>query len=313
MVMAEDEIALAVGAFQADAPRWQEMARALRTRLDAQFERRAVLIQVRVKSAESLRAKLKKQRQFSMVDGRLEPLPVDLVGARIVVERPSDLEVVIAGLKQLREEPPVRDERRGKVDGYEATHLELLVDEALLGIPCEPTWVEVQVAAFTSHLCNSIIHELSYKKARGSPSPAEQSLIRVLRAQVKAMDQTILELWAQVDRRTKRSDRLIGSADDLRERVQAWMGTEEPLTGDFDLLFALLKGVADVSFTHAGLDQWLHGVSVPKKREYKHDVARAVWDVLQASFPAEAVEPWLRAYDSESPLKAYILNRGRAS
>jgi predicted signal transduction protein with EAL and GGDEF domain len=46
MVMAEDEIALAVGAFQADAPRWQEMARALRTRLDAQFERRAVLIQV---------------------------------------------------------------------------------------------------------------------------------------------------------------------------------------------------------------------------------------------------------------------------
>lgn len=36
-------------------------------------------------------------------------------------------------------------------------------------------------------------------------------------------------------------------------------------------------------------------------------------DVLQASFPAEAVEPWLRAYDSESPLKAYILNRGRAS
>jgi hypothetical protein len=94
------------------------MARALRRRLDAQFERRAVLVPVLVKSAEFHGAKVKRQHwQFGMAGDRLGPVPGTWSGPACG-RAPLRSRDVVAGLKQSR-----RTEARAlKLPGARAFH-----------------------------------------------------------------------------------------------------------------------------------------------------------------------------------------------
>ena len=122
--------------------------------------------QARVKSAESMRAKLERQGLPITVDSALRDV-WDAAGVRLVcpfvqnIDQTVGLIRQIPGIQILREKDYIR---HPKPNGYRSYHMILSLPLRFLESPTEqPVWLEVQLRTIAMDCWASIEHQLKYK------------------------------------------------------------------------------------------------------------------------------------------------------
>jgi ppGpp synthetase/RelA/SpoT-type nucleotidyltranferase len=239
MTISDDTIKRAVARYQREYDRYLKLAARVADICRSEVvEGNAIRAQVtsRAKSPKSLEGKL---RRFAL-SGKKEMANVDTVFEQI-----RDLSAVrIATYEQRHEEhvvslvsgrfinhqgdPPVperKDKNRDNADNfYRATHLEVfLKPHDIVGtyanvadVPCE-----IQVCSMMAHVWNEVEHDLGYKPATGSLSPAERRFLKMLGNSVRTGDDTIESLFAETERRQQEQG---GSFTDVYDFVARLRG-----------------------------------------------------------------------------------------
>lgn len=122
--------------------------------------------QARIKSAESMKAKLERQGLPITVDSALQDV-WDAAGVRLVcpfvqnIDQAVGLIRQIPGIQILREKDYIR---HPKPNGYRSYHMILSLPLRFLESPTEhPVWLEVQLRTIAMDCWASIEHQLKYK------------------------------------------------------------------------------------------------------------------------------------------------------
>lgn len=123
--------------------------------------------QVRIKSAESMKAKLERQSLPITADSALQDV-WDAAGVRLVcpfvqnIDQTVGLIRQIPGIQILREKDYIR---HPKPNGYRSYHMVLSLPLRFLEKPTEyPIWLEVQLRTIAMDCWASIEHQLKYKQ-----------------------------------------------------------------------------------------------------------------------------------------------------
>lgn len=131
--------------------------------------------QARIKSAQSMKAKLRRQGLPVTADSALQDV-WDAAGVRLVcpfvqnIDQTVHLIHRIPGIRILREKDYIR---RPKPNGYRSYHMILSLPLRFLPEPQErPVWLEVQLRTIAMDCWASIEHQLKYKR-----DVADQALI----------------------------------------------------------------------------------------------------------------------------------------
>ncbi|MDE7219631.1 MAG: GTP pyrophosphokinase family protein [Oscillospiraceae bacterium] len=134
-----------------------------------------VSFQTRIKSAGSMKAKLKRQNLPVTADSALRDV-WDAAGVRLVcpfvqnIDQTVDLIRQIPGIRILREKDYIRNP---KPNGYRSYHMILSLPLRFLETaPEQPVWLEVQLRTIAMDCWASIEHQLKYKQ-----DIADQALI----------------------------------------------------------------------------------------------------------------------------------------
>lgn len=123
--------------------------------------------QARIKSAESMKAKLERQGLPITADNALQDV-WDAAGVRLVcplvqnIDQTVGLIRQIPGIQILREKDYIR---HPKPNGYRSYHIILTLPLRFLESPTEhPVWLEVQLRTIAMDCWASIEHQLKYKR-----------------------------------------------------------------------------------------------------------------------------------------------------
>ncbi len=131
--------------------------------------------QARIKSAESMRAKLARQHLPVTADSALREV-WDAAGVRLVCPFVQNIDQTVALIRQIPDVRILREKdyiRNPKPNGYRSYHLILSLPLRFLEKPPEhPVWLEVQLRTIAMDCWASIEHQLKYKQ-----DIADQALI----------------------------------------------------------------------------------------------------------------------------------------
>ena len=137
--------------------------------------------QARIKSAESMKAKLERQGLPVTADSALRDV-WDAAGVRLVcpfvqnIDQTVGLIRRIPGIQILREKDYIR---HPKPNGYRSYHMILSLPLRFLESPAEhPVWLEVQLRTIAMDCWASIEHQLKYKQDIADPSLIVRELKR---------------------------------------------------------------------------------------------------------------------------------------
>ena len=131
--------------------------------------------QARIKSAESMRAKLARQHLPVTADSALQAV-WDAAGVRLVCPFVQNIDQTVELIRQILDVQILREKdyiRNPKPNGYRSYHLILSLPLRFLEKPPEhPVWLEVQLRTIAMDCWASIEHQLKYKR-----DIADQALI----------------------------------------------------------------------------------------------------------------------------------------
>lgn len=131
--------------------------------------------QARIKSAESMRAKLERQGLPVTADSALREV-WDAAGVRLVCPFVQNIDQTVALIRQIPGVQILREKdyiRSPKPNGYRSYHMILSLPLRFLPeMPRHPVWLEVQLRTIAMDCWASIEHQLKYKQ-----SIADQVLI----------------------------------------------------------------------------------------------------------------------------------------
>ncbi len=137
--------------------------------------------QTRIKSAESMKAKLERQNLPVTADSALQDVR-DAAGIRLVcpfvqnIDQTVSLIRQIPGIQILREKDYIRNP---KPNGYRSYHMILSMPLRFLGkAPEHPVWLEVQLRTIAMDCWASIEHQLKYKQDIANQALIVQELKR---------------------------------------------------------------------------------------------------------------------------------------
>lgn len=124
-------------------------------------------IQVRIKSAESMKKKLKRKRLPVTAESALRDV-WDAAGVRLICPFVQNIDQTVAlireipGIQILREKDYIRSP---KPNGYRSYHMILSLPLRFLGAAaCDPVWLEVQLRTIAMDCWANIEHRLKYKQ-----------------------------------------------------------------------------------------------------------------------------------------------------
>ncbi len=149
--------------------------------------------QARVKSAESMKRKLRQQGLPVTADSAMQDV-WDAAGVRLIcpfiqdIDRTVGLIRRIPGVQILKEKDYIR---APKPNGYRSYHMILSMPLRFLDVPLErPVWVEVQIRTIAMDCWASIEHQLKYRRQ----VPDQELIVRELKRCADEITSTDLSL-----------------------------------------------------------------------------------------------------------------------
>lgn len=241
---------------------FEHAGRLVEQQLDARLQASGIraIVTSRAKNPRRLEAKVRQraaERQYKSVADIYADI-VDLAGVRVALYFPgerTEVDKIVRDQFNLTSDPKVFTGTSNptylkRFSGYWATHYRLQLRESYLPEInqrfCEAR-VEVQVASVLMHAWSEVEHDLVYKPFKGTLSVDELAILDELNGMVLAGEIALERLQRAVEARITQQgagfDNHYDLASFLLEAAKPMFQgkAEEPILGDVELLFRLLK------------------------------------------------------------------------
>ncbi len=218
------------------------------------------IVTSRAKSQEQLKDKLEKrfvEKNYKSVSDIYDDI-VDLSGVRVALYFPgetTEVDKIIRDQFKLLEEPKefsgsasTINNYNKRFSGYWATHYRVAIKSDFINDQqkhyCDAK-TEIQVASVLMHAWSEVEHDLVYKPYQGELSRTEYMILDELNGLVLSGELALERLQNAMEQRIKESGKEFANnyelASYLFEIVKDSIKDNEPMLGDVDVLFMLLK------------------------------------------------------------------------
>lgn len=247
--------------YEADYPRYEELARTCEARIAALLESHGIraIVTSRAKRLPSLRRKVLQRypRKNYRTTADIYRDIHDLVGVRVALYFPGHRQAVRRLMREnfiVEREKEFPESSRRVTDGYKprfpgycATHFRIRMHPETLS-PAQrafaDTQIEVQVASVLMHAWAEVEHDLVYKPALGGLTEQEFAILDQINGLVLAGEIALENLEAAIGAKVRERRRPFASHYELAAYLHGWakehFGVEPPM-GRVDGLYRLLE------------------------------------------------------------------------
>ncbi len=210
------------------------------------------MVTSRAKSKESLKKKLKKEKErwsFQDIESGFSPPLKDLAAARVLLYKPDDIEPVTKAIKQaFQVEKDERQKSYDEPEKYHAKHLYVCLGDLANREPHPDEdgdglafLCEVQICTLTDHIWNELEHDIKYKQPDGKPDDSQIELLVSLHKMLRIASETIERLMARTKENRAKNQERVGDAEQLRDYLLGRFG--RTLYGKHQSLFEVLDSL----------------------------------------------------------------------